>query len=103
MPSRDVTERKILYAIGIVAVLTLLYSVLITQAILAWFSIVVPLLFLYLLWRFVRAHERIARALETRGGATSGDAADDAFTDTSGDDTDTSGNAASETSSDIEE
>lgn len=81
MPSRDETERKILYAIGIVAALTLLYTLVITQAIVAWFSIVIPLLFLYLVWRFVRAHERIARALETRGGPASGDAASDASGD----------------------
>lgn len=62
MPSRR--EQKILLSIGIVAILTLLYSLLIVQQILAWFGIVIPLLFLYLVWRFVRAHERIAAALE---------------------------------------
>lgn len=62
-------ERRILLGIGVIAVLTLLYSLLIAQQILAWFGIVIPLLLLYLVWRFVRAHERIADALE----ATSGD------------------------------
>ena len=69
MPSGSERERNILIAIGIVAVLTFVYSVLITQSVLAWFGIVVPLLFLYLAWRFVRAHERIADALESTGRA----------------------------------
>ena len=51
--------------ITVVAILTLLYSVLIAQQLLAWFGIVIPLLLVYLFWRFVRAHERIADALET--------------------------------------
>ncbi len=56
---------RILLGIGIVAILTFLYSFLILNQGLAWFGIVIPLLFLYLIWRFVRAHERIAEALET--------------------------------------
>lgn len=57
-------EQQILFAIGFVALLTLVYSVLIAQALLLWIVIVIGLLFLYLVWRFVRAHERIAAALE---------------------------------------
>lgn len=58
-------ERQILIAIGVVALLTLLYSVLIAGVVLQWFGVVIPLLILYLVWRFVRAHERIADALES--------------------------------------
>ena len=58
-------ERKILLTIAAVAALTFLYSVLVVQQILAWFGVVIPLLVLYLLWRFVRAHERVADALES--------------------------------------
>ncbi|MFB6097069.1 MAG: glycerol ABC transporter substrate-binding protein [Haloferacaceae archaeon] len=67
MPSID-TDRAIRYAIAIVAALTLLYSLLITQQVLAWFGILIPLLLLYLVWRFVRAHERVADALEVNAG-----------------------------------
>lgn len=59
-------ERGILLGIGGIAALVLLYSVLITQQVLAGFGVVIPLLLLYLVWRFVRAHERIADALEAR-------------------------------------
>lgn len=62
MPSQR--EQRILLSIGVVAIVTFLYSFLIVQQILAWFGIVIPLLFLYLVWRFVRAHERIAAAME---------------------------------------
>lgn len=62
MPSRR--EQKILLGIGAIAIITFLYSFLIVQQILAWFGIVIPLLFVYLVWRFVRAHERIAAAVE---------------------------------------
>lgn len=61
-------ERRILYGIGAIALLAFIYSLLVTQQILAWFGIVTPLLLLYLVWRFVRAHERIADALEDSAG-----------------------------------
>ncbi len=64
MPSDSPRERQVLLGIVAVALVTLLYSVLIAQQILAWFGIAIPLVFLYLLWRFVRAHERVADALE---------------------------------------
>lgn len=58
-------EKRILLGIGVVSILTFLYSVMIAQQILAWFGIVIPLLLLYLFWRFVQAHERIADAMES--------------------------------------
>jgi uncharacterized membrane protein len=64
MPSDGPRERNVLLAIVAVAVVTLLYSLLVAQQILAWFGIAIPLVLLYLVWRFVRAHERIADALE---------------------------------------
>ena len=65
MPSDSPRERQVVLAVVAVALVTLLYSVLIAQQVLAWFGIAIPLVFIYLLWRFVRAHERIADALET--------------------------------------
>lgn len=66
MSPRSRRERNALLAIAAVAVLTFLYGFLIAGQPLAWFGIVIPLLLLYLVWRFVRAHERIADALEPR-------------------------------------
>lgn len=65
-------ERQVLAAIAVVALLTFLYSLLITQTVVAWFGIAILLAVLYLLWRFVLAHERIAAALEA-GAATDAD------------------------------
>ena len=64
MPSDGPDERNVVVVIVVVALITLVYSVLIAQQILAWFGIAIPLVLLYLIWRFVRAHERIADALE---------------------------------------
>ncbi len=64
MPSDSPRERNVLLAIVAVAAITLVYSVLVAQQVLAWFAIAIPLVLLYLFWRFVRAHERIAAALE---------------------------------------
>jgi Flp pilus assembly protein TadB len=64
MPSDGPGERNVVLAIVVVAVITLVYSVVIAGQILAWFGIAIPLVLLYLVWRFVRAHERIADALE---------------------------------------
>jgi threonine/homoserine/homoserine lactone efflux protein len=64
MPSDGPGERNVVVAIVVVALVTLVYSVVIAQQILAWFGIAIPLVLLYLIWRFVRAHERIADALE---------------------------------------
>ncbi|MEF8867739.1 MAG: hypothetical protein V5A85_04415 [Haloarculaceae archaeon] len=64
MPSNGPSERNVLLAIAVVAVVTFLYSVVVVQQILAWFAIGIPLVLLYLFWRLVRAHERVADALE---------------------------------------
>jgi len=60
-------DRLLLLVIAALALVTLAYSVFIARAILQWVGIVLPLVFLYLAWRFVRAHERIADAVETAG------------------------------------
>jgi Ca2+/Na+ antiporter len=61
----DETNQQLVVAfLAIGIVLTFAYSLLIAGQILLWVSIVSTLLFFYLLWRFVRAHERIADALE---------------------------------------
>ncbi|MFW6003807.1 MAG: glycerol ABC transporter substrate-binding protein [Halanaeroarchaeum sp.] len=57
-----------LLVVGIV-IAAFLYSVLVMRAPLQIVSIVFPLVGIYLLWRFVRAHERIAAAMESRDGA----------------------------------
>lgn len=61
-------------AIGVIAigaiVAMFLYSVLIQRAPLQMVGFVVPVVFLYFVWRFVRAHERLAEAVAdsvTRG------------------------------------
>jgi Flp pilus assembly protein TadB len=64
MPSNGPSERNVLLAIAVVAVVTFLYSVVVVQQILAWFAIAIPLVLLYLFWRLVRATERVADALE---------------------------------------
>jgi threonine/homoserine/homoserine lactone efflux protein len=58
-------DTVVLIAIAVLALLALVYSVFIARALLQWVGIVLPLVFLYLAWRFVRAHERIATALES--------------------------------------
>jgi phage shock protein PspC (stress-responsive transcriptional regulator) len=52
--------------VGIIALLavTFAYSVVVSQTILLWAATLYPLLIVYFLWRFVRAHERIATAME---------------------------------------
>lgn len=64
MPSRDQRDRYVLVGIAAVTLLALLYGVLIAHAPLAWVGVALPLVALYLFWRLVRAHERIADALE---------------------------------------
>lgn len=66
---------RALALIVIVVGATFLYSIFIMAAPLAWVSAVVPLLGLYLVWRFVRAHERIAAAMEA--GATTDSVSDE--------------------------
>ena len=65
MPSTDERDRYVLIGILVVTAVVALYGVLLTSDLFAWVSVALPLLALYLLWRFVRAHERIAAALET--------------------------------------
>ena len=66
---RPVGRRTLRIAVAILAVLSLLYSLLIAGQILLWVTLIAPFVFLYLLWRFVRAHERIAAAQERREAA----------------------------------
>lgn len=63
-PNSASLSPRALALVVIVVLATFLYSVFIMAAPVAWISAVVPLLGLYLLWRFVRAHERIAAAME---------------------------------------
>ena len=58
------TSPRALALLVIVLLVTFLYSVFVMAAPLAWVGAVAPLVALYLLWRFVRAHERIAAAME---------------------------------------
>ncbi|WP_231182678.1 hypothetical protein [Haladaptatus sp. DYF46] len=62
--SSEFKESYVIWGIVTVAVLTLLYSVLLAGRFLSWFGIALPLLGLYLFWRFVRAVERIADEME---------------------------------------
>lgn len=64
MVSAESRERIVGVTLLSVAVLSFLYSLLIVQQIALWSGFLFTLLFFYLLWRFVRAHERIAVALE---------------------------------------
>jgi acetyl-CoA carboxylase alpha subunit len=62
--SDPVVGRRLIVAGGIFALLALAYSVVIAGQVALWFAVVPPVGFRSLLWRFVRAHERIATALE---------------------------------------
>jgi Flp pilus assembly protein TadB len=66
VPALDVSERTLFRVAVAVAVLLLVYSVVVAQQLLLWVGIVTPLVLLYLFWRFVRAHERVAAAQERR-------------------------------------
>lgn len=63
MPSTE-TRDRILLGFALLALLVLAYAVVVANDVVVWVSIVVPLVALYLFWRLVRAHERIAEALE---------------------------------------
>ena len=65
----DPRDRYVIVGIAFLSVLTLLYTVLIAGRPLLWLSTVIPLVLLYLAWRFVRAVERIAKALEDSSDA----------------------------------
>lgn len=60
----ETRDEQVLVAIGVLSLAWILYSVLIVQRLLAGVGVVIPLVVLYLLWRFVRTVERIADALE---------------------------------------
>lgn len=64
MPAEDRRDRYVVVAIALLALLALLYGVFVAQAALVWTGVAIPLVALYLFWRLVRAHERIADALE---------------------------------------
>jgi hypothetical protein len=61
-----VSRRSLRIGAVVFAVLLLIYSVLIAGQLLLWVGLITPFVFLYFVWRFVRAHERIAAAQERR-------------------------------------
>ena len=68
----ETRDEQVLVAIGVLSLGLILYSVLILQRLLAGVGVVIPLVVLYLLWRFVRAVERIADAVEDDEAAVDG-------------------------------
>ena len=60
----ETRDEQVLVTIGVLSLALILYSVLILQRLLAGVGVVILLVVLYLLWRFVRAVERIADAVE---------------------------------------
>ena len=58
-------ELKIILLVTLLGV-TLVYSLFVAGTLLLWLSLVLPFLFLYLFWRFVRAVERIADTYEAQ-------------------------------------
>jgi uncharacterized membrane protein len=74
----DRTERRLKFAAVVVGAFVLLYGVVVAQQILAAIVLLVWLVVVYLLWRFVRAHERLADAAtrvadaETAGALSTG-------------------------------
>ena len=75
VPSEERKRAIELVAGGIAVALLFAYSVLVTERPLTAIGFVIPLVALYLLWRLVRATERIADAVEDDGPAA------DRFTD----------------------
>ena len=70
-------DRQVLALIGVVFVFSVVYSVLIIERLLPGLGPVIPLVVLYLLWRLVRAAERIADAVESDGPGTGRPARED--------------------------
>ncbi len=64
MPSNDTVNRYVVAGIVIALLVSFLYSVLIAGRPLGWLGVVILLAIFHLGWRFVRALERIADALE---------------------------------------
>ena len=80
MPS-DERDWQVLAPIGVVVVLLLAYSTLVIGRPLAGIGLVIPLVVLYLLWRLVRAAERIADAVEDDGPGAGRSAEEDSSGD----------------------
>jgi type II secretory pathway component PulM len=68
----ETRDEGVLVAIGVLSLALILYSVLIMQRLLAGVGVVIPLVVLYLLWRLVRAVERIADAVADGEAAVDG-------------------------------
>ena len=68
----ETRDEQVLVAIGVLSLALILYSVLILQRFLTGVGVVILLIVLYLLWRFVRAVERIADAVEDGEAAVDG-------------------------------
>ena len=68
----ETRDEQFLVVIGVLSLAWILYSVLIVQRLLAGVGVVIPLVVLYLVWRFVRAVERIADAVEDGEAAIDG-------------------------------
>ncbi len=78
--SDPAVDRRLIVAGGVFALLALAYSVVIAGQVARWVAVVPPVVFRSLLWRFVRAHERIATALESLTAAST-TRSDDASTE----------------------
>ncbi|WP_318568028.1 hypothetical protein [Salinigranum marinum] len=96
----DRTERRLKLAVVVVGAFVLLYGVVVTQQILAAIVLLVWLFVVYLVWRFVRAHERLADAATRVADAETADAlstrGEREETVTAGDPTDESVDSAEE-------
>jgi hypothetical protein len=68
-------DRRLLIAAIVVGVLAVLYGVLVAGQILAPIALLAWVFLVYLAWRFVRAHERIADAAERLAADGGGDPA----------------------------
>jgi heme O synthase-like polyprenyltransferase len=62
-------DRRLRIVAVVLGAFVLLYSVVVAQQILAAVALLVWVFVVYLAWRFVRAHERIAAAAETMATA----------------------------------
>ena len=61
-------ERRLRIGAVVIGLLLLLYSVVVAQQILAAVALLLWVFVVYLAWRFVRAHERLASAAERLAG-----------------------------------
>lgn len=67
---------RTLAALVVVVTAVLLYSIVVAAAPLLGVAAAAPVVVLYFLWRFVRAHERIAAALEAQAPRPGDDSPD---------------------------